>query len=121
MAHLDLNVMASEPNAQYQVVQFKGEMDKSNLEQARAVITKFIEDYQLPLLIFDLTYLDFINSEGVGFTVSMFYKLRKKNQDLKIIKVQPKVEDVFKLIGLTELIKCYPDLDTALADITSSP
>lgn len=119
MAHLDLNVMAAEEGANYQVVQFKGEMDKSNLEQVRGVLTKFVDDYQMPVMIFDLTYFDFINSEGVGFIVSLFYKLKKKNQLLKIIKVQPKVEDVFNLIGLTQLIKCYADLETALADQTA--
>lgn len=116
MAHLDLNVMAQEAGTNYQVVQFNGEMDKSNLDQVRGVMVKFVDDYQLPLLVFDLTYFDFINSEGVGFMVSLFYKLKKKQQTLKIVKVQPKVQDVFDLIGLSQLIKCYPDLESAMAD-----
>ncbi|PIQ78327.1 hypothetical protein COV81_05085 [Candidatus Peregrinibacteria bacterium CG11_big_fil_rev_8_21_14_0_20_41_10] len=116
MAHLDLNVLAAEGTDGYQIVQFKGEMDKSNLDQVRDVLTKFVEEYQKQVLIFDLMYFDFINSEGVGYIVSLFYKLKKKEQTLRIINVQPKVEDVFNLIGLSQLIKCYPDLAAALAD-----
>lgn len=115
MAHLDLNVLAMNPGEQHQIVQFKGEMDKSNLDQVRDVLTKFVEDYQLPTLVFDLTYFDFINSEGVGFFVSLFYKLKKKGQNLKIIHVQPRVEDVFNLIGLSQIITCYDNLEMALA------
>lgn len=115
MAHLDLNVMDTQEGANYQVVQFNGEMDKSNLDQVRDVLTKFVEDYSMPILVFDLTYFDFINSEGVGFMVSLFYKLKKKEQELKIINVQPKVEDVFNLIGLSRLITCYDSLEAALA------
>lgn len=115
MAHLDLNVLATEEGKDYQIVQFKGEMDKSNLDQIREVLTKFVDDYAKGLLIFDLTYFDFINSEGVGFMVSLYYKLKKKGQTLKIIHVTPRVEDVFNLIGLSQLIQCFPDLDTALA------
>jgi stage II sporulation protein AA (anti-sigma F factor antagonist) len=116
MAHLDLNVLAAEKGADYQVVQFKGEMDKSNLQEIRDVLTKFVEEYPKSLMIFDLTYFDFINSEGVGFLVSLHYKLKEAGKDLKIINVQPKVEDVFSLIGLSQLIKCYSSLEEAVKD-----
>lgn len=115
MAHLDLNVLATDGEVSYQVVQFKGEMDKSNLQQVRDVLTKFVEEFPRDLLIFDLTYFDFINSEGVGFLVSLHYKLVSRGKTLKIINVQPKVQDVFNLIGLDKLIACYGSLEEAIA------
>jgi len=115
MAKLDLNVLSKEnPEQNYQIVEFNGEMDKSNIAEVRDVLVKFIEGFQDDNLIFDLTYFDFINSEGVGLMVSFFYKMKKASKNLILVSPQPQVKDVFDLIGLTQVVQPVDSMDQAL-------
>jgi stage II sporulation protein AA (anti-sigma F factor antagonist) len=118
MAKLDLNVVSKENEAQkYQVVQFKGEMDKSNNLDVREALNKFVDNYTDDFLFFDLTYFDFINSEGVGMMVSFYYKLKKANKNLVIVAPQPRVSDVFNIIGLPKIVPIFETIDLALIEL----
>lgn len=118
MAKLDLNVLAkTDPSLKYQVIEFKGEMDKSNINDIRDVLTKFIDTYSDSALIFDLTYFGFINSEGVGLMVSLFYKMKKAGKDLLFVNPQPQVADVFSLVGLDKIVNPVGSLDEAIKSI----
>lgn len=114
MAKLDLNVLANQTTDNFQVIEFKGEMDKSNNLDVREALNKFIDSYGLNYLFFDLTYFDFINSEGVGMLVSMYYKMKKNNKNLFIINPQPRVLDVFNIIGLPKIVPVYDSLNSAI-------
>lgn len=114
MAKLDLNVIVNNPEDVYQIVEFRGEMDKSNNLDVRNALNTFIENYKLKYLFFDLTYFDFVNSEGVGMLVSMYYKMKKDGRELYIINPQPRVEDVFNIIGLTKIVPIFPTVEVAL-------
>lgn len=114
MAKLDLNVIVNDPTDVYQVIEFKGEMDKSNNLDVRSALNNFIENYKQKYLFFDLTYFDFVNSEGVGMLVSMYYKMKGLGKELYIINPQPQVEDVFNIIGLTKVVPIYPSIEVAL-------
>jgi stage II sporulation protein AA (anti-sigma F factor antagonist) len=117
MAKLDLNVIANEGEDTHQVIQFNGELDKSNNLDVRNALSGFIDGFQLNTLIIDLTYFDFINSEGVGMLVSLFYKMAKLNKKFIIINAQPRVSDVFNIIGLNKIVPVFGDLSEALTNI----
>jgi len=118
MAKLDLNVVAkSEPTQKYQIVEFKGEMDKSNISDVRSVLVKYMDAYEDPALIFDFTYFNFINSEGVGLMVSFYYKMKKENKQLFFVNPQPQVYDVLNLIGLTKVVEPVASLQDAISQI----
>ena len=115
MAKLDLNVLDKKsPDDKYKVIEFRGEMDKSNNLDVRNALTSFIESFNDPFLLFDLTYFNFINSEGVGLLVSMFYKLKTTNKSLIIVSPQPRILDVFNIIGLPQIVPVANDLEEAL-------
>jgi anti-anti-sigma factor len=116
MAKLDLNVIGKKSDDQkFVIVEFKGEMDKSNISDIRTVLLDFIEKFSDEALIFDLTYFDFINSEGVGLMVSLYYKVNKLGKKLFIINPQPQVNDVFGLIGLTNVVKPLSSVEEAIS------
>ena len=118
MAKLDLNVIAKKSDDQkYIVVEFKGEMDKSNISDIRTVLTEFIDSFQDEALIFDLTYFDFINSEGVGLMVSLYYKVNKLGKKMFIVNPQPQVSDVFDLIGLTNVVNTIGSVEEAVSQV----
>lgn len=114
MAKLDLNVLSSVDSDLFQVIEFKGELDKSNNADVRIALSNFIESFSKQTLVFDLKYFDFINSEGVGMLVSFFYKLKTLNKSLLIVAPQPRVQDVLNIIGLSKIVPVYDSLQVAL-------
>ena len=118
MAKLDLNVLAKKnADDKYQVIEFRGEMDKSNIADVRDALTKFVENFNDAAVIFDLTYFDFINSEGVGLMVALFYKVQKLGKKLFFVSPQPQVADVFNLIGLTKVVEPVDSVEDAAQKI----
>jgi stage II sporulation protein AA (anti-sigma F factor antagonist) len=107
MAIIKLNIVTQVGADNYEIVEFKGEMDKSNIAQIRSGLDSYLRNYKKDFLIFDLSALEFINSEGVGYLVSVYYTLLKQAKRLTIAGAQPQVVDVFDLVGLTKLIPCY--------------
>lgn len=118
MAKLDLNVIAKKSDDQkFVVLEFRGEMDKSNISDIRDVLVNFVDKFQDQALIFDLTYFDFINSEGVGLMVSLYYKVSKLDKQLFIVNPQPQVKDVFDLIGLTNVVTTLNSVEEAVSQV----
>lgn len=112
MAQLDLNVLDKQVSTDpYVIVEFKGVLDKSNIDDVKPALTNFVNGYADPNLIFDLRYFEYVNSEGIGFLVSLFYLLQAKNQKLFILKPQPQVLDGFEAVGLTKIIPISELLD----------
>jgi anti-anti-sigma factor len=108
-----------QPNSNYQVFAFDGELDKSNLPVISEAIKDTFEN-NIGNVIFDFTKLKFVNSEGLGFIVSLHYKFSKINKKLHIIGIQPNIQDIFNLIGIPTIIKCSNTLEEALTAINQS-
>jgi anti-sigma B factor antagonist len=118
MTRLDLNVLDKVLESDnYITVEFKGALDKSNIKDVREVIANFIEGFKDQYLIFDLKYFDFVNSEGVGFFVSMFYKMESMGKVLHIVNAQPQVKDVFDVVGLSQIIEVYDSIEEIVKNI----
>lgn len=118
MTRLDLNVLDKELESdKYVIIEFKGALDKSNIKDVREVITNYIEHFEDEVLIFDLKYFDFVNSEGVGFFVSMYYKMQAMDKTLHIVNAQPQVKDVFDVVGLSQIVEVYDSLEDILNKI----
>lgn len=118
MTRLDLNVLDKVLDTdRYVVVEFKGALDKSNIKDVREVILNYIEAFEDDYLIFDLKYFDFVNSEGVGFFVSMYYKMQALGKTLHIVNAQPQVKDVFDVVGLSQIMEVYDSLEEVLKNV----
>lgn len=118
MTRLDLNVLDKQLDSdKHIVIEFKGALDKSNIKDVREVLTNYIDNFEDDILIFDLRYFDFVNSEGVGFFVSMYYRMQALGKVLHIVNAQPQVKDVFDVVGLTQIVEVYDSLDDLLKEI----
>ncbi|MBT5346588.1 STAS domain-containing protein [bacterium] len=112
MSQLDLNVLDKQISTDpYLIVEFKGKLDKANIDDVKPALNNFINSCTDPYLIFDLRYFEYVNSEGIGFLVSLFYALESKNQKLFLLKPQPQVLDCFEAVGLTKIISIHELLE----------
>lgn len=114
MALLTLKFVTDVRDMDYEVVEFHGELDQSNLIQTEKQIGDLLKDFTRKFMVFDLSDLGFINSEGIGFMVSISTKLARKESKLLLTGVRANVADIFNLIGLPKLIPVVPTIADAI-------
>lgn len=117
MALLTLKFVTDVRDFDYEVIEFHGELDQSNLDTTEGQINDLLKNFTRKNLIFDLSDLKFINSEGVGFIVAINLKLAKKKKNLIVCGPQQNVEDIFELIGLPKLLPILATIGDAIGFI----
>lgn len=98
----------------YQIIKFDGEFDKAGHNEIRETLDNTVKEFTGANLIFDFTNLKFINSEGIGYLMEIHTHLIKKDKKLVIVGLNSHVADVFKTIGINEIISVYDKLDSFL-------
>jgi len=109
--------IADGPNSAAKVVTLAGEMDESNIESVRTQLDPLLNDLSVVHLLFDLSQLEFINSKGIGYLVSVHTHLSKDKRAMILASAQEAVMDVISLVGLTTIIKYFDTLDEALQNL----
>lgn len=83
-----------------QVILFSGQLDKLGLEKIRKDLESMLEKSPSKNFIFDFAELEFINSESIGFLVSLRTHLKKNEKNIRLIHLNSQIRDVFDTIGL---------------------
>ena len=116
----ELSVNISDgPNTASKVVVLAGEMDESNIESTREQLNPVLNDANIKTIIFDLRNLEFINSKGIGYLVSVHTHLSKDQRVMILAGAQEAVMDVISLVGLTTIIKYFNTVEEAIASLTA--
>ncbi len=110
----NLKIAISQLENNNQVVSFDGEFDKAGHSEIGDELDNAVKDFQGTNLIFDFTRLKFINSEGIGYLMEIHTHLIKKDKKLVIVGLNLHVKDVFKTIGINEIIPVHDKLDDFL-------
>ena len=103
------------PNSK--VVNFKGEFDESVLEDLKAQLDPVLNDTNVSSLVFNMKELEFINSKGIGFLVSVHTHLAKDQRHLVMCDANEAVMDVVSLVGLTSIIPYYENCQEAISSL----
>jgi anti-sigma B factor antagonist len=90
----------------------KGEVDASNSVMLDEAIQKLIQDGSKSILV-DGQGLEYISSAGLGVFMSYLEDFHEREIDLKIYSLTPRVYEVFKILGLDQLIPILPDKTAA--------
>ena len=67
--------------------------------------------------IVDLSKLDFMNSVGLNFLISMMTKSRKSGGDITIVNANDQVMSLLEITKLKKLFKLQPTVEEALASL----
>jgi anti-sigma B factor antagonist len=65
-------------------------------------------------LLIDMDSVPYIDSTGVGFLVSSHTSISQEGGHLKLLKVKPKILEVFKLMNLLKVFEIFEDDETAM-------
>lgn len=107
MVHIDAIA-----EADYQLITVKGEIDASSSIELDNALKAASEAYSKILI--DLQELDYISSAGLGVFISYLEDLKKNHIHLVIYSLQPKVLEVFEILGLQKLMKIGANKESAL-------
>lgn len=116
-ASIEMNV--NEPDKDgFVVVSFKGELDKAGLDVVKDELNRLAEEFESKYLVFDFSELNFINSEGIGFLMTIHYRLTKREKELVVVGAAEHVYDVLKVIGLLSVMKHHKSIEKFRASIS---
>lgn len=107
-----LTIETQEENG-HTILLLKGEVDASNSVILDEAITKMVSDGSNSILV-DGSGLEYISSAGLGVFMSYLEDFQEKDIDLKIYSLSDRVYEVFKILGLDQLMSIYQDKKTAL-------
>ena len=102
-----------------QVLDLKGELDAHTASELEAAIQKCQseEKYRIVVNGHDLHY---ISSAGLGVFMAYIEEIREASGDIKIAALQPKVFNVFDLLGFPMLFDVVETEDEAVNRFKSS-
>ena len=99
------------------VVSLKGELDESVLDSLKTQLDPLLDDASVLTIILNFKDLEFINSKGIGFLVSVHTHLSKDARKMVMVAASEAVMDVISLVGLTSIIPYFATLDEAVATL----
>jgi anti-anti-sigma factor len=108
---ITIDQYTDKPNAY--IVNFDGDFDgyaKENLTEMQ----KFVDECMGgATLLFDFNKLNYLNSYAIGHLVAWHNHISKTGGKILIVGTNKNVEDIFSILGINNLFKIYPDLETA--------
>lgn len=103
------------PAGRFPVLRLQGELDASNRDRLRCAINSALENHP-PLLVVDLSGLDFIDCAALSVLVWAHKRLSEDGHRLVITGAQPAVRRVLDLTGLATYLHL-----SSLEAISSNP
>lgn len=98
-----------------EVLSLYGEVDASNSVILDEAIQELVDSGSKSILI-DGKNLEYISSAGLGVFMSYLEDFQENGISMKICDLVPRVFEVFKILGLDQLIPIYKDRAAAFAD-----
>lgn len=117
MTQININIEdipVSTPNQIAKLIKFQGQLDESNVDEKAKLIYSLIEQTPQNLfLLMDFEELEYMNSKSIGYLTDWYGKITEGNGKIVIAKAKNNILDILEVVGLTQLISCYPTLDEA--------
>jgi anti-sigma B factor antagonist len=96
------------------IIYASGYIDSYNYMTFQKRVDKAIETGFVRLL-FEMSQVNYISSTGIGSFVYFLKTVRPRNGDLVLDYVQPKVFEVFQLLGLSQFLTFKKDSNESIA------
>lgn len=85
-------------------VSLKGELDEHYAIYTRNFLDDLFDKTDFKQVVFDLNYLEFVDSTGVGVLIGRYKKLKSKNQQIYITNPSTHAEKIFLMSGIYQIM-----------------
>lgn len=101
-------------NELIQILDLKGELDAHTASELEAALQKCQDDERYQIIV-NGENLQYISSAGLGVFMAYIEEVRESGGDIKIAALQPKVYNVFDLLGFPMLFDIVDSEQEAVA------
>ncbi len=116
MSNFSVGFRSNEP---IQILDLKGELDAHTASELEAALQKCQDDERNQIVV-NGENLQYISSAGLGVFMAYIEEVRERGGDIKIAALQPKVYNVFDLLGFPMLFDIVDTEQEAVAKFESS-
>jgi len=95
------------------IITLDGRIDTDNSAFFQKNIKKLIQAGFMRL-IFNCANLNYVSSTGIGSFTSFLKALKPKGGDLVLLEIQPKVQEVFQILGFSQFFAIKNTLEEAI-------
>ena len=106
-------------NELVQILDLKGELDAHTASELEAALQKCQDDERYQIVV-NGENLQYISSAGLGVFMAYIEEVRESGGDIKIAALQPKVYNVFDLLGFPMLFDIVDSEREAVARFAST-
>jgi anti-anti-sigma factor len=100
-----------------------GSIDKSTYPDFEAAADSVLNQNPI-VIIFDMEYVDYINSMGARALLSSNKKMRRQNCEVLFLRIQPQIRKVFDILDTLPLMRIFDnpaELDDYLDSLLNLP
>jgi serine/threonine-protein kinase RsbW len=95
------------------VITPSGRLDSNSSPRLEAALTAQLQQGVTWLLV-DMASVEYIASSGLKVLVAAWRRARDAGGDVVLAEMQPRLVEIFEMVGFDMLFQIYPDLDVAL-------
>ena len=89
-----------------------GELDLASVPRLRQEVMALLNGEGRDVVL-DLGGVDFIDSVGLGGVVAVAKRVRGAGRRFSVARPDPRVWEVFTLVGLDRILECHPSIEAA--------
>jgi len=118
MQALEINIEPAAGLQNTHIAHFQGAFDGGVKEPLEEIEKLIMESTEKTIVIFDFKSLDYLNSYAIGQLVAWHNHLMKNGGQLIIAAPSKNVEDIFNIVGISTMLKIFPDVESAVASFS---
>ena len=99
------------------IVDLFGELDHHSAEEVRVKIDDRIDRDNIRKVILNFDGVIFMDSSGIGVVIGRYKKMKNRDGNLCIAKINRNILKVFEISGIKKLINIFDNLDEAINSI----
>lgn len=92
-------------------VDFKGEIDSSNVVKIKDKINKLRRNYKPNKILFNFEEVTFIDSAGIGLILGRYNEYRLDHITLVLVGVNRSIKKLFIISGINQLMDMYESVN----------
>jgi anti-sigma B factor antagonist len=97
----------------HEIVEVRGEVDVHSAPQLKDRLTEVIDAGHASVIV-DLSWLQFIDSTGLGALVAAYNHATAKNTSFRLVCKAERLLKVFRITGLHEVLDIRPTVEQAI-------
>jgi len=102
------------------VVSVFGDLDMATAPSLRQSVLATLQD-GVRYVVLDLTPADFLDSVGLGVIVAIWKRVRVHGGELAVVCPEPRLQRVFRVVDLPEVLPLHDTIEDALAALPGTP